>query len=145
VTGQLIIHTLALGQKRPLVPDWNIEFPPHQEVGGEPLTLRALISGIVRREVAAFKERQQARRFVRILTEQQIEEGLARGRVELGGRELDQKMDEEDAVANALLAFEDGIYLVILDGEEQKDLDREIYMRPDSELTFLRLVMLAGG
>ena len=53
-----------------------------------------------------------------ILTEREIEEGLTKGRVDSGGRELHQMVDEEAALANALQAFEDGIYLVILDGEE---------------------------
>ena len=49
------------------------------------------------------------------------------------------------ASAVALEAFEDGIYLVIVDGEEQRELDRQIFLQPDSKVAFVRLVMLAGG
>ena len=63
----------------------------------------------------------------------------------MGGRNLKQKVDEEDAVGAALQAFEDGLYLVVLDGEEQRELDREVYLQPDSRVTFVRLAMLAGG
>jgi hypothetical protein len=133
-----------MGQRKPLVPDWKLPWPP-DEGGGEPLTLRQLITRVVLKEVGAFKQRQDDRRLVRILTERQIEEGLTKGRVDSGGRELHQDVNPDDAVATALQAFEDGIYLVILDGEEMRDLDREVHLQPDSHLVFVRLVMLAGA
>lgn len=49
------------------------------------------------------------------------------------------------AIGTALRAFEDGLYLVILDGKEQRDLDEQVFPGPDSHVTFLRLVMLAGA
>jgi hypothetical protein len=141
---ELALSARAVGRRRPLVPDWSVPISPEESERGEPLTLRQLITRIVRQEVAAFRQRQSERRLVRILTERQIAEGLERGRVDPGGRTLDQPVDDDEAVANALQAFEDGIYLVILDGEEQRELDREVHLAPDSHLVFLRLVMLAG-
>jgi hypothetical protein len=58
---------------------------------------------------------------------------------------LHQSVDPGQAVAAALLAFEDGLYLVILDGEEQRELDRQIFLQADSHMVFVRLVMLAGA
>lgn len=141
----LTISARALGKRKPLVPDWQVPFPPEEQGGGEPLTLRQLITRIVRREVEAFKQRQENRKVVRILTERQIEEGLSKGKVDAGGRNLHQFVDPDEAVAVALQAFEDGLYLVILDGEECRELDREIFIHPESHLVFVRLVMLAGG
>lgn len=141
----LTISARALGKRKPLVPDWQVPFPPEEKGGSEPLTLRQLITRIVRREVEAFKQRQEDRQVVRILTERQIEEGLGKGKVDAGGRNLHQFVDPDEAVAVALQAFEDGLYLVILDGEECRELDREIYLHPESHLVFVRLVMLAGG
>jgi hypothetical protein len=141
----LTISARAMGKRKPLVPDWQLPWPPEEHDSGEPLTLRELITMIVLKEVAAFKERQEAKRLVRILTEQQIDDGLSKGRVDAGGRDLHQSVNEEQAVGTALQAFEDGIYLVVLDGEEQRDLDRQIYLQPESHLVFVRLVMLAGG
>ena len=68
-----------------------------------------------------------------------------RGKVDMGQRDLVQKVDEQVAVATALQAFEDGLYLVIIDGHEQRELDCEVYLTPESHITFLRLVMIAGG
>jgi hypothetical protein len=144
MTMELTLSVRAVGRRRPLVPDWSVPIPPDAGERGEPLTLRQLITRIVRQEVAAFRQRQSERRLVRILTERRIAEGMEKGRVDPGGRVLDQPVDEDEAVATALQAFEDGIYLVILDGEEQRELDREVHLTPESHLVFLRLVMLAG-
>ena len=112
---------------------------------GAPVTLRQVITRIVRREVESFRERQEAQQFTRILTHRQITDGLRQGRVIPGDRDLHQEVDAEQAVANALQSFVDGIYLLILDGEEQRDLNREVHVDDDSQVTFVRLVMLAGG
>lgn len=141
----LTISARAMGRRQPLVPDWHLPWPPEADGGGEALTLRQLITRVVLQEVELFQQRQQERRFVRILTARQMEAGLEKGRVDSGGRDLRQTVEPEGAVAAALQAFEDGLYLVILDGEEHRDLDREVFLQPDSHLVFVRLTMLAGG
>jgi len=141
----LTISARSVGKRKPLVPDWQVPWPPAEHDIGEPLTLRALITRIVFQEVAAFEQRQEAKQRVRILTERELETGLARGKVDAGGRNLHQDVNPEEAVGTALQAFEDGLYLVLLDGEEQRELDRQIFLQADSQLVFVRLVMLAGG
>jgi hypothetical protein len=141
----LNISARTMGKRKPLIPDWQVPWPPEEHDSGEPLTLRQLITRIVLLEVESFKQRQEAKRFVRILTEQQIEEGIAKGRVDAGGRDLHQDVEPQAAVATALQAFEDGIYLVILDGEEQRELDRQVFLQSQSSVVFIRLVMLAGA
>ena len=140
----LTISGKALGRKKPLFADWSIPFPPDLGDGGS-LTLRDLIGRVVRSEVEAFKKRQQERKLFRALTERQIQEAAAKGKVEMGGSDLDQKVDPDEAVATALEAFEDGLYLVVVDEQEQRSLDAQVYLRPDSKVAFVRLVMLAGG
>ncbi len=141
----ITIDTRVLGRKQPLIPDFSIPLPPELHGGGRPTTLRDLIARVVTAEVSAFQERQDRQKFVRALNAEAIEQGVARGKVDMGGRDLDQQVDPEAAVGTALQAFEDGIYLVVVDGEEQRELDREIYLKPDSRVTFLRLTLLAGG
>src|SRR5262245_12282517 len=116
--GFLTLSVRVVGRRKPLVPDWQVPWPPEEAGDGESLTLRQLLTRIVQQEVQAFHKRQQERRLVRILTEREIESGLETGRVDSGGRDLHQKVDPEEAVATALQAFEDGLYLVFLDGEE---------------------------
>jgi hypothetical protein len=140
----ITISGKTLGQKKPLFADWSIPFPPDLGEGGA-LTLRDLIARIVRGEVDAFKQRQHERKLVRALTARQIEQGTEKGKIDLGGRDLQQQVDVEEAIATALQAFEDGLYLVILDGEEQRNLDSEVHLQADSRVAFVRLAMLAGG
>jgi len=141
----LTITLRAPGKRRPLTPDWQLPWPPAEDGGTQPLTLRALITRVVLGEVQAFQQRQEQRKLVRILTERQIDAGLARGRVDSGGRAPGQEVHPDTAVPTALQAFEDGLYLVILDGEEKRDLDQEVHLGSDSHLVFIRLTMLAGG
>ena len=58
---------------------------------------------------------------------------------------LDQQVDENEAVKTALQAFEDGIYLVLVDGIEQRSLDAVVPVSSESRVLFLRLSLLAGG
>jgi hypothetical protein len=140
----ITISGKALGQKKPLFADWSIPFPPDLGDGGA-LTLRDLIARVVRAEVEAFQQRQQERKTFQALTARDIAAGAVRGKVDMGGRESQQSVDAEEAVGTALEAFEDGLYLVVLDGQEQRSLDAQVFLQPDSKVAFVRLVMLAGG
>jgi len=140
----ITISGKALGRKKPLFADWSIPFPPDAGDGG--LTLRDLIGRVVRAEVEAFKQRQQERQLFRALTARDIEKGTAKGKIESGGQEFKpQQVDADEAVGVALQAFEDGLYLVVVDGEEQRELDRQLFLKEDSRVAFVRLTMLAGG
>jgi hypothetical protein len=136
----LLVQGKALGRKKPLFDEFSV-FPP---ATGD-LTLRTLLGHVVRQEVAAFKNRQAERRLIRALTAKQIDEGMAKGRVDSGGSTLNQKVDIDAAIATAIEAFQDGLYLVVLDETELKDLDRPITLTAESRLTFIRLSLLAGG
>jgi hypothetical protein len=135
----------TLGRKKPLFADWSAPLPPEVEKGDSGLTLRDLITHIVKSEVRAFRERQEQRQLLRALTATDIAKGAVRGKISTGGSELKQDVDEDGAVAAALQAFTDGLYLVVLDGAEQRALDSRVNLRPDSRVTFVRLAMLAGG
>jgi hypothetical protein len=156
MTFQLTISGRALGRKKPLFEDFSVPLPPDlrdDEGGAGGLTLRDLITRVVAAEVQAFRKRQEERRLVRVLSPAQIERGLEKGKVDPGGpdparpdsAEGRPDVEEDDAVATALQAFEDGMYLVILDGVEHRELDAQVYLQPDSRLTFIRLTFLSGA
>jgi hypothetical protein len=140
----LTVSAKAVARKKPLFDDFSVP-PPEAVTAGQPVTLRELIGHVVRAEVAAFKERQADRRLLKALTARQIEDGLAAGKVQAGGSTLDQAVDAEKAVATAVEAFADGLFLVVVDGAEVKDLDGTVPLTASSRLTFIRLTMLAGG
>jgi hypothetical protein len=141
----LTISGKAVGARRPLFADFSIPFPP--EFAGEGgVTLRDLIGRVVRNEVQAFRQRQDERHVFRALTARQIAAAAEKGKIEMGGSEVPvEAVDEDEAIAVACQAFEDGLFLVVIDEEDHRELDRQIYVRPDSRVTFVRLTMLAGG
>jgi len=142
----MLIETRALGKRKRLLDDWSVELPPGSgESGDGGVTLRDLITRIVRAQVRAFAERERARRFVRVLSDREMAVGAARGKVDPGGREPAGPVEDEQAVGAALQGFQDGLYLVILDGKEQRDLDRQVFVTPESRIVFLRLTFLAGA
>ena len=141
----LTVEGKVVGQKRPLFTDWHIELPPIDENHGDSLKLRDLITSIVAKEVEAFRNRQAERRLARVMSRQEIEQGVERGRVDPDEHNLIQSVNTEDAVAAALQAFEDGLYFVFVDEVQQTQLDREVYLKTNSKVVFLRLTALAGG
>ncbi|HJT31661.1 MAG TPA: hypothetical protein VJ783_06375 [Pirellulales bacterium] len=143
--SSLTISGKAIGSRKPLFADWSIPFPPEwRDEGG--LTLRDLIGRVVRGEVQAFRQRQDERRVFRALTARQIAEAAEKGKVEAGGSDVPpQPVDDDEAVATACQAFEDGLFLVVIDGEDHREIDREIHIQPDSQIAFVRLTLLAGG
>lgn len=137
------IHGKSLGQKRPLFADFSVPLRGTAEVS---TTVRELIAEIVRDQVKQFDDRQKQRRFLRVLTERDIAEGVERGKIESGKTDVPlQPVDVEAAIETALLAFQDGLYLVVIDEENVKSLDERRVLRPESHITFVRLTLLAGG
>jgi hypothetical protein len=142
----MFVETKLIGKKIRPLDGWSVPSPPSEGGDGDSgITLRQLIARVVRGEVAAFEARQRANRLLRVLSEREIVQGAAAGKLDSGGRPPSNPVDEESAVAVALQGFEDGLYLVILDGVEQKALDSQVYVKPDSRLVFLRLSFLAGA
>jgi hypothetical protein len=141
----LTVTAKVIGRTRPPYPDWAVPFPPDLSLSGDSLTLRDLITRIVRQEVEAYNTRQEERRLTRVLSQAQIEQAVASGKVDLGGRDLQHEAKPDEAVGTALLAFEDGFYFVFVDGTQQKSLDQQVFVRPGSQVTFVRLIPLVGG
>ena len=66
--------------------------------------------------------------MIRALTAKEISDSVEAGKVDPGGHDLKQAVDEETAVATALQAFEDGLYYVFIDGNQQTDLNSTVYV-----------------
>jgi len=142
----MVISTRILGKRKPLLSDFSIEPPLDQSGGGGgDQTLRELIEHIVRAQVNQYNNQKQAQRFDRVLGVQEIQEGLLRGKLDPASKSNIQEADAEEAVGVALLAFEDGLYKVIIDETERVSLDEVVRVTADTNIVFLRLVFLAGG
>lgn len=138
----LLVEARLIGRHRPLFSGWHIDLP---DPGGDSLRLRHLITRVVLEEVEAFHQRQEERRLARLLSPLEIEAGRAKGKIDSGEHGARPQADPDAAVATALQAFEDGLYYVFVDGVQQTALDNEVFLRSESQVTFLRLVALVGG
>lgn len=145
MSGTITIEAKVLGQKKPVFSDWSIPIPPVAASSSGRLTLRDLITWTVGEEVVAFRERQEQRRLENVLSRAEIDQGIERGKIDMGGRDLQQEVNTDSAIATALQAFEDGVYFVFVDEQQVMGLDEVIYLKPDSHVMFLRLVALVGG
>jgi hypothetical protein len=141
----ITVEGKVLGQRRPVFAPLALRLPPEWEPAIEEVRLRDLIERIVLEEVAAFATRQVEQRLLRVLTRSEIVTQAARGKVTMGGREFVQEIEPQAAIEAALQAFEDGLYYVFVDDVQQMALDDPVRLEPDSRVTFVRLVALAGG
>ena len=145
------VEARVLGKRKALTPPWHVALPPHclreTTANTSAFLLRDLLSYIVREEVQAFLLRQEERRILRVLSSQEIAEAAHKGKITLGGEQerASTVIDEDVAVKVALQGFEDGLYLVFVDGQQQYNLDDPVQLQPASKLLFLRLVALVGG
>lgn len=148
----ITVEAKVVGQRKPVISGWRVPLPAlpdgdGPDAGGH-VRLRDVLAGIVRQEALAFRQRQEERRLARVLSPEAIQQAAVTGKIDMGGaREghTESAVGDDAAVAVALQSFEDGLYFVFLDGQQQQDLDAEVRLRPHSTLTFIRLVALAGG
>ncbi len=139
------VEAKVFGRRQPLFPLWQPHLTLPLDADGHTL-LQALIAALVTSEVAAFHARQEQRRFVRVLTPEQIQQRAASGKIDAGGQdELPQTVDVHDAIAAAQQGFEDGLYYVFVDGQRITALDQRVALHEGSQVLFLRLVALVGG
>jgi hypothetical protein len=140
VTVAVKVQAKVTGHRRRSGADHELTLP--LEAG--PVSARQLIEAAVTAEVAAYEQRADEATLVRLLTERDLAEDLARGAVRMGDIERPPEVNVTDAVATALLAFDDGIFKVFV-GEQELDGSSQIDVFDGADLLFLRLVPLAGG
>ncbi|MUG98960.1 hypothetical protein F7734_44370 [Scytonema sp. UIC 10036] len=119
----ITIEGKLLGRAKPLFANWCIPLPIELSSDSNHLTLQELLTKIILKDIEAFCTRQEQRRLTHVLTKSQIQQGVELGKVEMGGSDLQYEVDSQAAVDKALQAFEDGLYFVFVDEEQQLDLD----------------------
>ena len=143
----ITVEARIMGRQKPVIMSQLVTMGA-SHLDGVDLRLRDLLAYLVRDEVAAFEQRRQERRLLRVLSPDQLQQAASSGKivtVEFDEAQARGKADEDAAVAVALQAFEDGLYFVFLDEMQLEDLDAPAPVRDGSKLTFIRLVALAGG
>lgn len=108
-------------------------------------SLRDLLAALVRHELAAYRQRRAASAALRVLTPADLARGAATGTYGREARDVAAGPSEDQAIERAVEAFGDGLYFVFIDDVQIEMLDEPIALRPNSTLSLVRLVALAGG
>ena len=107
-------------------------------------TLRDLIVACVRHEVVRYNDRQVGGDALPYLLPADIDAQGQMGKVGFGQVAEPRAADEAKAIADALQAYEDGLYAVFVDEEEVRGLGSPLSLKPESVVALVRLVALAG-
>jgi len=99
----------------------------------------------VRQQVQAFQQKLEEKPVIPFLLKNEIEDKTKTGKVDFGIIYNNEKVNEQVAIDNAVLAFQDGIYCVFVDDNQIEQLEHLVKLNTDSVLTFVRLTFLAGG
>jgi len=134
----VFVNVKSIGKRRS-----TLELMPYSLHEGV-ATLRDLITAVVEKEVAAYNSKETDAMLLPVLMQQQIEDQSVSGKVHFGRIYSDKKADSARAVETALQGFEDGLFRVVINDAEAKELDAPIAVKDGDILTFIRLTFLSG-
>lgn len=110
-----------------------------------PNTVRELLTETVKLVVADYNRRREAGTdILQVFSKKELEDQAASGKAGFGVNYGNSHAEETAAVKNALQCFEDGIVAVFADGVRLERLEDAVELKDGSEVTFVRLTMLAG-
>ena len=143
---QIKINVRSASRKKASILQRSCEYPDRA------MTVEEFIAETVRQNVREYNERKDAVELLRLFSreqggepiEEQLEDMAASGKVSYGEAMDDRKADPEAAVKNAVQCFEDGMVALFADGVRYTKKDESIPLKDQSEVTFVRLVFLAG-
>lgn len=135
---QIYIRIKAAGKRQDIFERRPQEIPEGIQTAGE------LIAALVRENVRAYNAKTVDAPFFPCLTQQEFDDGAYTGRIGFGDRHNEAMQDEEEAVANALQCFEDGLFRLLINDTEVEGSGSAINLANEDTITLIRLVMLAG-
>ncbi|MBW8687000.1 hypothetical protein [Chitinophaga rhizophila] len=137
----LIVNIKLAGRKHAILEKQRIEI---DDIGVKP-SVRDLITAVVKQQVITYNSKPLEKNMLPFLTTEQIEGQAVSGKVGFGSIYNEQKADLAKAQETALLAFQDGMYVVFADDLELKELSDHFDLTPQTVITFIRLTFLAGS
>lgn len=135
---QIYFRVKAAGRRRPVLELVEASLSDHAS------SLRDVIQEIVTEQVRRYNARSIDQAIFPYLSAAQLEDQAQSGKVSFGAAYDDRQADEAQAIANALQAFEDGIYKVLVDEKIVERLDQPLELREGAVFTFIRLTLLSG-
>jgi hypothetical protein len=137
---QIFVKIKQAGKRRLILEKQAIEI---ENIGKTP-TLQALITAVVTQQVAAFNAKTLEQPFINFLTENDIQDAAATGKIGFGTIYNDKKADLNHAIKVAIDAHIDGLFAVALDDKMVNKLEEMVILTEDSVVTFIRLTLLIG-
>ncbi len=108
-----------------------------------PETFRELIEESVRSCIFAYREKAEAAKNPRPLTDEEFEAMREIGKLAFGVHYNENEVNEDVGTQTAISAVEDGIVRVFREENELLDLNGEIEINEGDSFTFIRLAMLS--
>ena len=109
------------------------------------VTVKELLTVMVTSMLAEYKKRgKREENFLPVLTNLEIEEKSTSGKIGFGLLYGRKNPKPEASIRAALQCFEDGMVALFVDGVQMEHLEDGVKLQEGSELTFVRLVPLAG-
>ncbi|MDM8338884.1 hypothetical protein [Mediterranea massiliensis] len=136
---KLSVQVKQLGKRKCSIEPMSVEL-----TGETPQTVQSLIKAIVCWQVDEYNARPGENDLLKFLTQEEINNQAAAGKISFGVNYNDKQALAEDAVRNALQSYEDGIFRLFINGEEAGTADSSLYLNEGDTLTFIRLAMLSG-
>lgn len=134
---QVYIRMKVAGKRRVAMEKVPFELPDNLK------NVKDLITYVVRENVRKYNAKEVEASLLNYLTKAEFEAGESQGKIGFHDRVNANNQDEAQAVANAIQCFKDGIYKILIEDREVL-WDRELELRENETVTFIRLVMLAG-
>ena len=138
----IALSVKMLGKRRAAIESLPLHLP---FAAGVEITLSRLLEQVVENQVKTFNERVDGKGVLNYLSPQEVEAAAQHGKVDFGEIHNSEKADLNKAITHALQAYQDGVYLVVIDGEKMEHLNDPLQLKENMEVMFIRLVALAGG
>lgn len=142
INNQIYISIKRLGKRQPIIEkqafvltDTFLKTP----------TLQNFIQLVVEKEISTFNEKITTKSILPYLDETTLSKMTKDGKVDFEEVNNTEPAMIAEVVQTALQAFEDGRFMVLIDGGNCRKLNQKLQFREQSEVVFLRLVALAGG
>ncbi len=135
---KILVNMKKMGKRRN-----SIHQVPY-ELENVPHTVRELIEQMVKVCVRDYNKNMENQELLHNLSLKEMEDMTEGGKISFGVNYGEKQGDEREAVENAWQCFEDGIYRIFYGTKQLETLGETMELRENSELTFVRLTMLAG-
>ena len=138
------ISVRQLGKKHPILQEKSISLDTLESV----VTVRTFIELIVKHQVELFHSASfewEDQDTIHLPKENYLPILTDTGKVGFGAVYNHNKVDIAKAQENAIVAFEDGLYVLFQGDDQLESLAEEIDLSQNKSITFIRLTFLAGS